>query len=167
MELSDAEALALLAPLCRSYLPWTGAPVSPAGMVPVLDAIALRRPRHVVTAGAGVGVVLVARLLLETGSGRCVAVEDDGEWLAERLRDEGLRERAWVVRDVLEAGPRVDVALLAGGLEPFDALLPRLTPDAVVFVAGPRAAEDARSLDERFGLVAEARSGGVWEARTP
>jgi hypothetical protein len=164
--LSDAEALALLAPLCRSYLPWSGAPVRPAAMVPVLDEIALRRPRHVVTVGAGVGVVLVARLLLETGAGRCVAVEEDGDWLRARLADEGLGERTRIVGDVLDAGPRVDVALLAGGVEPLDVLLPWLAPGAAVFVAGGQA-EDVRRLDERLGLVAEERAGGVWEVRTP
>ena len=164
--MNDAEALALLAPLCRSYLPWTGAPVPPAGMVPVLDEIALRRPRRVVTVGAGVGLVLVARLLAETGSGRCVAVEDDGAWLRDRLADEGLGERARVVDALYDVEGAVDVALLGSGPEALDVLLPALSPGAAVFLWGV-GEEDARRLDERFGLVAEERAGGAVVVRAP
>jgi len=96
----DLAAMAVLAPLSRSYVPWSDWAMRPAGLAEVLNQVSLRRPRLVVECGSGVSTIYLARLLAELGGGATVAIEHDGEWAAwlrDRLADEGLWPYATVV----------------------------------------------------------------------
>jgi predicted O-methyltransferase YrrM len=97
---ADLAAMAVLAPLSRSYVPWSEWAMRPAGLVEVLNHVALHRPAVAVECGSGVSTIYLARLFAELGRGRTVAIEHDGAWAAwlrERLADEGLGAHAEVV----------------------------------------------------------------------
>ncbi len=102
----DLAAMAILAPLSRSYVPWSDWAMRPSGLVEVLNTVALRRPRLVVECGSGVSTIFLARLFLELGGGATLAIEHDAEWAAwlrARLADEGLTAHADVVHAPLDA----------------------------------------------------------------
>ncbi len=92
--------MAVLAPLSRSYVPWSDWAMRPSGLVAVLNTVALRRPRLVVECGSGVSTIFLARLFAEIGGGATLAIEHDAgwaAWLRGRLADEGLTAHAEIV----------------------------------------------------------------------
>jgi predicted O-methyltransferase YrrM len=103
----DVAAMAVLAPLSRSYVPWSDWAMRPSGLVEILNTVALRRPRLVVECGSGVSTIYLARLFAELGGGSTLAIEHDAEWagwLRGRLADEGLSAHAHVVHAPLDGG---------------------------------------------------------------
>ena len=160
----DVAAMAVLAPLSRSYVPWSDWAMRPSGLVEVLNTVALRRPRLVVECGSGVSTIYLARLFAELGPptrGSTLAIEHDAEWAAwlrGRLADEGLTPHAQVVDAPLDAGGWFDEGRVLDALDGRDVDL--------LLVDGPPAAEGfgeptAREPALGFFLTALTAGAGV------
>lgn len=101
-------ALQVLAPLSKSYLPWTVMSMRPSAVVALLNDVVVNRRRCVVECGGGVSTVYLARLFDRLGEGHVHTVEHDRVWagvLADLLAGEGLGERVTVVHAPLEPSP--------------------------------------------------------------
>jgi predicted O-methyltransferase YrrM len=116
----DRHAWETLAPLRGgSYLPWSSAAIRPAGLVAVLNEVAVSEPALVVECGAGISTLFLARLLRQRARGRLVSVEHDADWtdwVTRTVAGEGLEEVATIVHAPLAADgwyarERVDAAV--------------------------------------------------------
>ena len=102
----DLHAWGVLAPLRGGYLPWSSAAIRPAGLVAVLNEVALAEPELVVECGAGVSTLFLARLLRQRAHGRLVSLEHDERWagwVGRALAAEGLGSQASVALAPLAA----------------------------------------------------------------
>jgi len=155
----DVAAMAVLAPLSRSYVPWSDWAMRPSGLVEILNTVALRRPRLVVECGSGVSTIFLARLFAEMGGGQTLAIEHDGEWAAwlrGRLADEGLTPHAQVVDAPLDESGWFDEGRVLDALDGRDVDL--------LLVDGPPAAEgfgDPTAREPALGFFLAALTAGA------
>lgn len=171
-ELNDLRALQILAPLSRSYLPWSLIAMRPAALVAILNEVVVNQRRSIVECGGGVSTFYLGRLLEQTG-GRLTTVEHDERWatqLSEQLAAEGLAGHVNVVHaplvqgaiglngprtawydaaalDHLRAGPPVDL-LVVDGPPAYHAGLRHARYPAVPFFRAHLAASFAIGLDD-------------------
>lgn len=129
---ADVHAWPVLAPLVRSYLPWSSGAIRPSALVAVLNDIVLFERRAPVECGGGMSTIVTARLLAELGAGHVTTLEHDPAWVAYlegALAREGLRDRATILHAPLEEHPDAwdapwyAASALAGLPEPIDLLL--------------------------------------------
>jgi hypothetical protein len=100
MSRRDIQAMHTLAPLSRSFTPWTPMALRPSGMVVLLNEIVIHDRWQVVELGGGVSTLFFARLMRERGRGHLVTVEHDELWarqLSKFIDQEGLAERVTIV----------------------------------------------------------------------
>lgn len=103
----DLMAMQVLAPLAKTYLPWSRAAMRPSGIVAVLNEIVINRRAHIVECGGGISTFYIAQLLKERG-GCLHTVEDDERWaetLERTLYAQGVSDQARVVYAPLAASP--------------------------------------------------------------
>ncbi|MCP2728789.1 class I SAM-dependent methyltransferase [Limnofasciculus baicalensis] len=75
----DILAMQYLAPLSKTYLPWTVAAMRPSGLVKVLNEIVVNRRSYIVECGGGISTYYIASLIKERG-GHLYTIEHDKEW---------------------------------------------------------------------------------------
>ncbi len=75
----DLLAMQQLAPLAKTYLPWSISSMRPSGLVKVLNDIVVHERKCVVECGGGVSTYFIGRLLKERG-GRLITIEHSAEW---------------------------------------------------------------------------------------
>ncbi|MCL1467693.1 class I SAM-dependent methyltransferase [Argonema galeatum] len=95
----DILAMQYLAPLSKTYLPWTSSSMRPSALVIVLNDIVINRRTCILECGGGISTFYMARLLKEKG-GHLYTVEHDKEWaeiLNWLLKQEGLSECVSVI----------------------------------------------------------------------
>jgi hypothetical protein len=96
----DIQAMHALAPLSRSFTPWTPMALRPSGMVALLNEVVIYDRWQVVELGGGVSTLFFARLMSERGRGHLITVEHDEIWakqLSKFIDQEGLAERVTIV----------------------------------------------------------------------
>jgi len=77
----DILAMQYLAPLSKTYLPWTIASMRPSGLVKVLNDIVVNRRYCIVECGGGVSTYYIASLIKERG-GHLYTIEHDKAWVS-------------------------------------------------------------------------------------
>lgn len=90
----DVLAMQQLAPLAKTYMPWSVSSMRPSGVVKVLNDIVVHQRRSVVECGGGVSTYFIAQLLKERG-GKLLTIEHSAEWcdiLRGFLAHQGLAE---------------------------------------------------------------------------
>lgn len=75
----DILAMQYLAPLSKSYLPWTAAAMRPSGVAKVLNEIVVNRKSSILECGGGISTYYIASLLKERG-GHLYTIEHEKEW---------------------------------------------------------------------------------------
>ncbi|NJM45765.1 MAG: class I SAM-dependent methyltransferase [Alkalinema sp. RU_4_3] len=78
----DNLAMQALAPLSRTYLPWSGYAMRPSGVVKVLNEMVINQRSVVVECGAGLTTFYIAGLIQQQGKGHLYTIEHDPEWIA-------------------------------------------------------------------------------------
>ncbi|WP_249067974.1 class I SAM-dependent methyltransferase [Argonema antarcticum] len=77
----DILAMQYLAPLSKTYLPWTIASMRPSGLVKVLNDIVVNRRSCIVECGGGLSTYYIASLIKERG-GHLYTIEHDRAWVS-------------------------------------------------------------------------------------
>lgn len=104
----DLQAMQTLAPLSRSFTPWTPMALRPSGMVALLNEIVIHDRWQVVELGGGVSTLFFARLMNERARGHLITVEHDELWaeqLSKLIDREGLTERVTIIHAPLTPCP--------------------------------------------------------------
>jgi hypothetical protein len=120
----DLLAMQQLAPLAKTYVPWSVSSMRPSGLVKVLNDIVAHQRKCVVECGGGVSTYFIAQLLKERG-GKLITIEHSQEWcevLKSFLAGQGLADpytpganwydEATVAEAV--AGAKIDLLLVDG-----------------------------------------------------
>ncbi len=79
-QFNDLSALEYMAPLIKSYLPWSGASMSPVGIRLILNDILINKRRTIVECGAGVSTVMIANLLCGKDA-NFICIENNFSWM--------------------------------------------------------------------------------------
>jgi predicted O-methyltransferase YrrM len=102
----DAVAMQVLAPLSKTYQPWSTFALRPSGLVKILNEIIINRRRCIVECGGGISTVYIATLLQQQGQGHLYTLEDNLGWievLRALLKEQGLSDYVTVIPAPLAA----------------------------------------------------------------
>lgn len=75
----DQLAMEFLAPLYKTYLPWSSSAIRPSGLVKIINEIIIYKRRTIVECGGGISTIFIAQILKEKG-GHLYTIEHDEEW---------------------------------------------------------------------------------------
>jgi hypothetical protein len=95
----DLLAMQQLAPLAKTYLPWSVSAMRPSGLVKVLNDIVVHQRKSIVECGGGLSTYFIAQLLKERG-GHLITIEHSAEWceiLRQFLDGQGLADVVQIV----------------------------------------------------------------------
>jgi hypothetical protein len=104
----DLWAWNVLAPLTRTYIPWTVGSLAPRALVGVLNDIVFHNRQVIVECGGGASTFFIGRLLHERQSGKLYTIEHSqnwARWLEDGIGREGLNERVSVIVAPLRSSP--------------------------------------------------------------
>lgn len=95
----DLLAMQQLAPLAKTYLPWSVSSMRPSGLVKVLNDVVVHQRKFIVECGGGVSTYFLVSLLKERG-GRLLTLEHNRQWcdvIGSFLREQGLADVVTIV----------------------------------------------------------------------
>lgn len=75
----DILAMQYLAPLSKTYLPWSTFSMRPSGVVKVINEIVINKKSNVIECGSGISTFYIASILREKG-GHLFTIEHDEQW---------------------------------------------------------------------------------------
>lgn len=82
-DIDDSNALNLLQPLIKGYLPWTSSAMRPSAIALILNDIVVNDRKVIVELGGGITTILISNLLSSIDSEcKLITIEHDEKWIS-------------------------------------------------------------------------------------